>query len=312
MSALLRAWASTSALYLSGLWLPLGGFFLMLLTPQPGLRLERTVGVPHRLVLVALVTATVGILGGVQAAAFYLGGFALLTLLLPVVLRRGWSVERTVAVSTAAFAAAIAAVALVVAGGPARLFAAVAVALENARDSLLAWAREASLPAERYEALEAAADAVVAVAGRLAPALLVTGCGLTVLLNLAVVRWRQRRAGGLPVFGDLTRWSVSPGFVWVWLASGYGSFVLPGQLAHFAQNLFVVALAIYLLQGIAIVEFWFGRWRVPRWLRFVFYGLVASEWPLAAGLCLVGVFDLWAGFRRIGGDAEGRTSDQWP
>src|SRR5947209_3781708 len=87
-----RASAATTLLYLSGFVLPVGGPLLMLLTPQPGLRLHQRSGMRSLAGLVVLVAVVVGALAGIGAVAAYLLTFALVTLLLPMLLEREWSI----------------------------------------------------------------------------------------------------------------------------------------------------------------------------------------------------------------------------
>jgi len=299
MIPLLQAWVSTSALYLSGLLLPVGGFVLMLFTPQPGLRLERTLGTTALLALIALVSLTAALVGGALPAVFYLTGFALLTLLLPTLLRRGWSIETTVGSVTVALATAVAAAALAFGSGPVGILEALAALLRDSRERILEMYQHAGIAGDRFDELAAATTLLVDAIIRLAPALMLVSVGLTVLLNLLVVRWQQRRAGTVPVFGDLTLWSAPEGLVWMLIVTGYG-FVAPvTALPEIALNGFVVIGAVYFLQGIAITQFWFVRWGTPAWLRAVFYVFVVAEWLLAVGVVFLGIFDLWADFRRL-------------
>src|SRR5262245_3227426 len=103
--SLLRAAAGSTLLFTVGTLLPLGGILLLVLTPQPGLRLvgART---PQRVALLGFVAAVAGLSGGVPSALLYLTSFGLITLLVPIVLEREWSIEVTIGVVTVFVAAA--------------------------------------------------------------------------------------------------------------------------------------------------------------------------------------------------------------
>ncbi|MGH7819577.1 MAG: DUF2232 domain-containing protein [Candidatus Binatia bacterium] len=296
---LLRAWVSTSALYLSGVFLPVGGVLLMLFTPQPGLRLEPRGGMASLLALVALVAMTAAVFGGATAAVFYLAGFALLTLALPIGLRRGWSLEFTVGTTTLLLAATTALVLFGMVMTPSELAGALDGALEDGRATLLEMYRQAGVAPSRIDQLREATAAFVDAMVRLAPAAVVIALGVTVLLNLVVVRRRQARSGHFPIFGDLTRWRAPWPLVWMLIATGYGAVVLTGDVRTAALNGFAVTLAVYFLQGLAIVQFYLDRWQLPWWTRTLLWVVIAVEWLLAAGVVLLGVFDLWADFRRL-------------
>jgi len=105
--------------------------------------------------------------------------------------------------------------------------------------------------------------------------------------------------GLAPVFGDLTRWKSPPELVWMLIAAGYGAFLTGGAAAWFAANLFALLLAVYFCQGLVIAQFYLRRWRSPLWLVGLVYLFIVLEWLVATGVTLVGVFDLWADFRRL-------------
>lgn len=299
MFPLIRAWVSTSALYLSGVLLPVGGVFLMLFTPQPGLRLERSAGRPALVLLIALVAATVALVGGPLAAALYLAGFASLTLVLPVVVRRSGSIEGTVGSTSVILAGVLAAVVFGFFASPAEVQEGYEEILADSRGGMLELVRQSDVGDRQVEELSAVSENLVHLAARIGPALVLVGLGFTVLLNLVVVRVSQRRAGGVPIFGDLTRWRAPGMLVWAFVAGGYGLFLPEGLAQTLGLNLFVIATAIYFAQGLAIVQFWFTRWGSPPWLRGLFWVIVLVEWLFAAGVVLLGVFDLWADFRRL-------------
>ncbi len=299
MARLLRAWLWTSATYLSALVLPMGGTALVMLTPQPGLTLEQQRGLLPTIGMVLLVALTASGIAGWDAAILYLVGPGLFTLLLPVLLRRRWSIEWTVGVATLAVSATLALFALFVLSSPAEIVSELRNVLEQGRQGLLEMYRQAGIAADRLEQLNEGTAALTETLVRLGPALHVIAMAAVVLLNLALLRWRQRRLGLPPVFGDLSRWKCPAPVVWVLIASGYGLFLPVFGVPTVAENVFVVILAIYFCQGLAIVQFYFQRWRSPIWMRSLLYVFVVVEWLVAGGIVLLGVFDLWGDFRRL-------------
>jgi len=87
--------------------------------------------------------------------------------------------------------------------------------------------------------------------------------------------------------------------VWLLIVAGYGAFLAGGAAAWFAANLLAVLLAVYFCQGLVIAQFYLRRWRSPLWLVGLVYLFIVLEWLVATGVTLVGVFDLWADFRRL-------------
>jgi len=298
-TALVRAWLSTTALFLSGVYLPVAGALLIVLTPQPGLELERRSGKLALLPLVVMTAATTAIAGGTQVALAYLAGFALLTWLLATLLRRGSSIEATVGLTTALVGG--------VGGAAAYLIFPSFQAIRDGARSLLeeSWAllidiySKSGVPTEVVERLSEGGDRFVEIVFRIAPALLLIVLGSVVLLNLCLVRWRERRQGTAPSFGDLTRWSSSPATVWVLIAAGYASFLPWPVVRAVAWNVLALVLAVYFCQGLSILQFTFRSWRVPTWARVLAYIFVALEWLAAAVVLLLGIFDQWGDFRQL-------------
>jgi uncharacterized protein YybS (DUF2232 family) len=298
MIGVARASAATAALFLGGLLLPIGGPLLMVLTPQPGLRLSMAEhGYPLACV-VALAAAGVGLAAGVAPAVAYLASFGLLTLALPALLRRDWSIEVTIGLATAGVAMAILVVALC-ASTPAELSIAVRGASEQVREEAIRVYARAGLASNTIRDLEDGSTRVVELILRLTPALFLVSVAGGVLLNVQLLRRVQRVRGLMPVFGDLTRWKCPPELVWILIASGYGSFLASGALAAVATNVLAVLLAIYFCQGLMIAQFYMRRWRSPFWVIGLVYLFIVVEWLLATGVTLLGVFDLWADFRRL-------------
>jgi hypothetical protein len=72
-------------------------------------------------------------------------------------------------------------------------------------------------------------------------------------------------------------------------------------LSTIGLNVFLVTLAIYLLQGVAIAVFWGQRLPMPLGIRcFLIFIVLVLAGPLCIVLCMMaGLFDLWVDFRRL-------------
>ncbi|MGH7804533.1 MAG: DUF2232 domain-containing protein [Candidatus Binatia bacterium] len=290
---------STTALFLCGVYVPVAGAVLMVFTPQPGLSLEHREGRPLLASLLVLSTATAALVAGPRAAILYVAGFALLTWVLAALLRGEWSIEATIGIATAILALTAASAAVFLFPSAEAIVGNMRGTLEEAWRFLIDFYRRSGMPADVVDQLASGGDRFVDLVVGLAPGLAVSALGGVVLANVSLVRWRQRRQGVAQVFGDLTRWSTPPATVWLLIAVGYASF-LPVEWARaVASNVLAVLLAVYLCQGLAILQFTFRKWRVPVWARVLAYGFVAVEWLATCAVVLFGIFDLWADFRRL-------------
>lgn len=288
----------TTVLFLFGFVLPFGGPLLMALTPQPGLRLSQTGGERWLPVVVVLTAGASAAVGGASLAIIYLASFGLMTITLPRLLRRDWSVEVTVGSTTAIVAAAILVMALSI-SGPEEIWLSVRAGVDQMRAEALGVYRRSGLGPDLLRQLEDGSVRMIDLMLGFAPALFVAAIAGAVLLNLVLLRRSQLARGFVPVFGDLTRWKCPPELVWVLIASGYALFVAGGVLEALAANVFAVLLVVYFCQGLVIAQFYMRRWRSPFWIVGLVYLFIAVEWLFATAVTLLGVFDLWVDFRRL-------------
>lgn len=90
-------------------------------------------------------------------------------------------------------------------------------------------------------------------------------------------------------------WKAPDHLIWPTLAAGFCLVVELPILSDVALNIFKILMAIYALQGLAIVNYLFDAWGVKGFFRPLGYFLaVLPLWPLVISL---GFFDLWFGFR---------------
>lgn len=131
------------------------------------------------------------------------------------------------------------------------------------------------------------------------PALALSGAVLTVWLNVLAARLLLRRhAREFPDFGDLTLWKAPERLVWLLIAAGGMMLVPVDVIDSVGLNILIVCCLIYLLQGLAIVGFFFKRKRVPLLFRWLFYLLLAVQQYMVILVIAFGLFDIWVDFRK--------------
>lgn len=158
--------------------------------------------------------------------------------------------------------------------------------------------RQVGVGESQLSALQENRAAIVAALVEMVPSIVVT---LTVVLWFGNL-WLSGRWIAWPQLQDLARWQAPPQAIWLFIAAGFAMFT---PLGVWARNIFAVMLAIYFLQGAAVVSYYLGRLRVPGPLRVVVLLLAVLEQILGVFVLLLGIFDLWGDFRRLGrpGDA---------
>lgn len=113
-----------------------------------------------------------------------------------------------------------------------------------------------------------------------------------------------RRALFFPDFGSLNLWKAPDYLVWVIIGSCVTLLLGDGMLRTLGLNGLIISVAIYLLQGIAIVTFYFDKIGFPRIIRIVLYSLIAMQHLILFGVIGLGFFDMWVNFRRLGKKEE--------
>ena len=283
--------------------IPFVGPIVIIMTPLPIIfffsRLGRTRGLAALAVAIIIVSGLLSLLGHrINIAVLLMIGFT--GVLLSEVLSRRYSIEKTFTIASLAL-----------------FFCGVGFVLHSAFLSGAAPWRIVELYiggiiAENlrlYEQLDISADQIALVRENarqitgfftvIFPALALSGAILTVWLNVLSARSLLRRyAEEFPEFGDLTLWKAPERLVWVLIAAGWMMLLPINVVGSVGLNILIVCCLLYLLQGLAIVGFFFKRKRVPPLLRWLFYILIAVQQYMVILVIAFGLFDIWIDFRK--------------
>ena len=119
-------------------------------------------------------------------------------------------------------------------------------------------------------------------------------------VNLLIGKNYLGRAGIIyPKFTALARWKMPEGVIWIFIVSGVLFFVPERNINFYSFNVFLVVCFFYLLQGLAIVSFFFQIKNVPVFLRYLFYFFIAVQQFLMIPIIATGLFDIWIDFRKF-------------
>jgi len=131
------------------------------------------------------------------------------------------------------------------------------------------------------------------------PSLIIITSTLIIWANFLLGKRILGKAGiTWPKFTELTRWKSPELIIWIFIISG-GLFFVPNKdINFFSLNIFLVTCFIYLLQGLAIVSFFFQNKNVPLFFRYLFYFFIAVQQILMIPIIAVGLFDIWIDFRK--------------
>jgi Predicted membrane protein (DUF2232) len=284
-------------------FVPIGGGLLTALAPFPLIVLAVKYPWRYAMSLMGLEGGLM-LLGGQLQSLVFLGQCGLVVLATSWAMRRGWSISQTLVGS------------LVVLFGVGALFLAVYSTFVQSPTQLLATryfdnivhvSQEYVRAVEQLqegedEQLAALVEALPQLVFTVLPALMVIGHLFTNLCNYILARrYCQRSQPPLRLDpDDLTCWRASDYLVWVFLASGAALLVPIDLVSTIGLNVLLVTLAVYLLQGLAIVLFWGRRLPLPLGVQFLMIAVVfLIAGPLSVIVCTAaGLFDLWVDFRR--------------
>jgi len=131
------------------------------------------------------------------------------------------------------------------------------------------------------------------------PSLVIIASTFIIWANFLLGKQILSKAGIIwPRFIALARWKAPELIVWIFIISGGLLFVPNKEINFLSLNIFLVTCFIYLLQGLAILSFFFQSKNVPLFFRYFFYFLIAVQQILMIPIVAVGLFDIWIDFRK--------------
>jgi uncharacterized protein YybS (DUF2232 family) len=220
-------------------------------------------------------------------------------------IRRQWSVEKALLVSTVVpLAASGIVIALLLSSADLDLGAVKPHFEEELSRALRRFVTDGGGPSEGE--LRIYVQEALGVVVQMLPALFALSTAAGVLVNYGVVRLLWRRMGGQALFPEvsLTRWKAPEACVWVLIASGICYFVPLAGLRIAGLNTLLLVSLVYLVQGLGIMVFYLHKASVPPIFRNTAYLFLAIQPLLLLGVAAFGLFDLWFDFRHIGNKRE--------
>jgi uncharacterized protein YybS (DUF2232 family) len=274
------------------------GVLLNLVVPFPVAYVAMRQGLATAACAVLLCAVLLLPLGGVMSLMAYLLQFGIASLLLPALLLRGWSWDKVVlACLGASLVIAVIALVAYTSQQDVSLTDTVSQYVQNEIDLALNLTSGSNLSIEQQEQYRLAVTSMGELLKLTLPAWAVSVLGAMLLLQillLSVLAKGRYRIGGL----SFACWSVCEYLVWPLIAAGFAVAFSSGLPRVVGLNLLVVFLPIYFLQGLAVVTFFFQKKGVSPVLRTLGYALIALLNPMPMLVTAIGVFDMWADFRK--------------
>jgi uncharacterized protein YybS (DUF2232 family) len=278
-----------------------GAVLVNLFTPLPAAMLGMRCGPLWGAATVGLTLLAVLLTSGVAAMLLFLLQFGVPAILLPWLLTRGVSWDRAVFVAVGLIVALGLVVLLAFASSTGQSAFVLVDALVDQEISQAVTMMEgfAAAPEQTPAEVEAFREAVAGMGEfmrRVYPGMLVAVGGAMQLVTVGLLALLIRPKA-LPGPG-FAQWRAPELLIWLLIACGFGVAFSAGALQTVALNLLIILLPLYFLQGLAVVEHFLGRKGLSLLIRTVSYLLLLLVSPLPMIVTGVGIFDLWADFRK--------------
>lgn len=171
--------------------------------------------------------------------------------------------------------------------------------VEIALKSVFEMYQEMGVPKESLAVWKEAAPLLQYRMARLFPAMMASIQILVGWLNLLLARELGRRMGILlPDLGIFRNWGVPRVFMWGVIVSGTLC-MIPLPLAQLLGiSGFILFFALYFLQGMAVIAFFFQAKKFPFLAQVMIYTLIAVQPVLFIPVFILGLCDAWFNFRK--------------
>jgi uncharacterized protein YybS (DUF2232 family) len=311
LQALAGGVAIIGVLLALSVFIPIVGFAFALFIPLPVLFYQQKYGPQTAMVLVALVTALLSVgLGHIGADLFFLALLLLIGLTIGTAFDRSIPLEQIfmlVCGVTLGAGLLLLTAAGVMTGSGVTAMVNNYIAL-NLQMSIQIY-EQLGISEESVTLIRDSLDKLQYVFLRLTPSLAICSVLFATWTTLLLSRLLFP-AAGLPVvqMGPLNQWQAPEVLAWPVIACGVSLMMPWSGLKLVAINVLLVAAMIFFFQGMGIIAYMFEKKALPRLLRGILYGMVFVQQLLILLVILVGFFDIWINWRRLGtaGDDGGK------
>jgi len=291
----------TVGLFLSITFVPLVGLFAGLLTPTPAAIAVLRWGFSSAWLVPAcsaLFGSLILYLLGLSYTIPYLLALVSMGVLIGYGLGRRWSTEKIVGFSSLIVIGLVVFVLVLVfaeSGGEV-----IRLIEEDLRGVLSAAFKDMGSSSIEYQGMESKILETVPLIVRIMPGVFISSILAISWLNLLVSRRYCRiTAGELCLFEELTLWRSPEPLVWLVIAAGLMVIFPLDDLKLVGVNLLIVTGTIYFFQGLAIVAFYFAKWKLPFFAKGLIYILMFLQLFTSIAVAILGLFDIWFDFRKL-------------
>jgi len=287
------------------------GMIVGILTPVPLILVYLQRGKATGLITISAVALALLFLVGPELAIAFVAAYGLMAAAMAESTRLSFSFEKIILVST--LVPAIFALIMLFAGLAGEEGSSMEALEEAFKDAAEGYIQILEKSGETPENLEIIRNTVkdrAPIAARIIPSFILIGSLVGAVINFLAVRYFWLRFYSKQYFDgiDLSRWMIPDVIVWVLIASVGSIFLGPGISQALGMNLAIVLVFLYFLQGLSVVAHILKTKAFPKWVWIIVFILILLN-PMFFGLVVgMGLFDIWADFRKIREAPPGSTN----
>lgn len=172
--------------------------------------------------------------------------------------------------------------------------------LDNTLANTISLYESRGLDQQVIDQLKHAGPKIIGWIKKIYPSLAIIGTGFVVWINVVISKPLFLFRGiKYPDMGRADYWHAPEYMVWGLIAAGFSILFSISTVELIAINAVIVFSVIYVFHGLSIVLFFFNKYNVPIWARFIIYVIIIFQWLFMIVLALMGLFDQWIDFRKI-------------
>lgn len=290
--------AITLSCLLGVVWLGPAAALFNILTAVPAVYVSIRLGLRYGLVVVTITALLLLLLTNAYIVTTYLVLFGLGSLLLPffLLMRVSWDRAAFYAVTGVLLFSSL--LLLLVAGtGSLTPTGIVQQIVQAEAAQALEIYRQAGLSEPQLQEIGLVVDRLAAFVVTGFPGVLVAVLLVIQAVTLLVLRTLSGNHYQIP--GEsFAAWRLPAKLIWLLIGSGFIAFLGVSPVSWLAQNLLLVLLPLYFVQGMAVVNSLLKRRSWPLAIKGLIYLALLVFSPLHLIVTSVGVFDLWIDFRK--------------
>ena len=295
---LLKGSVATLTLFLAYATFPLVGMLPGIFAPFPAIFYALKRGMLTGAAIVAMAALVLALTVGPSISLLYFCQCGLLSLALPWFLSAGEKGARSISLSVGINAGLLLLITgIFVLTQGIDLHAQVQQGIQTSIKQMVSLYEKAGVKGEELTTLQQGAAEGGVLIGRIYPALIVLTLAIIAGINTLLLKKLSHRLPHPPELGKFTGFKNPEPLVWVMIAAGFAMLIKHPVVTTVALNALVVTVALYFMQGMAIIVNFYRKYSVPQAARILFYLVLLLQPYLMVIVAALGIFDIWGNFR---------------